>query len=551
MRTRLLGWAALLGLALLPAAARPDEGKEAKTDKADKPDKPTVIVRLAPIDRLTADLGYLAELAGKEDVPKQITTLVKRLTGPDGLKGVDTKRALGLYATIGPVGLDSKAVALIPVADEQAFLATVKKLAGSDPKKEEDGSYSLELPDGRIPPLYFRFVKKYCYLTIQDKEAIDKEQLLEPAEVLAADKVGLLSVTVNIDRIPANLKQLALGQVDLRLAKLGDEMVEGETKAQAQFRKAVLNDVSARIKSVLREGGPVEVRLDLDRQAGDLTFSASLAGKAKTKLAEAIAELGKVRSLAASLAGEDSALSVYLDAALPAKVRAALAPVIDEGEKKALTEAKNRGRRELLAAVAPAIKPTLKGGELDGGLDLRGPGAGGIYTAIAGIKVQDAATIDKTLRKLAGDLPPEQRDLIKLDFDKVGAVSIHRLKPARVEKETQEILGDNPIFLAIREDALFLAGGEKGLEALKEALGTAPKPGRIAQAELAAARVAPLLEKENKGAVEAAKKAFGNDKDSDRVRVTVEGGDALRLRLAVKTGLVKFLGLLDAQKGDQ
>ncbi len=436
---------------------------------------------------------------------------------------------------------------LLPIADQQDFLGLVEKLIGNKPEKDGD-VYTANVE--KIPfPVYFRFANKYCYVTVKDREAIDKENLLDPTVILPGAKVGTLSATLNIDRIPADLKNLVLGQMDLQLAKAKEKQGPNETPAQAKLKVAIINEVSMRIKSVVREGGPVELRLDLDRASGNLMASASLAGKPDSELAASIADLGKVKSLAASLVGRGSALSGLIDVALPEKLRTALGPVIDEGEKKVLEKQDNPAKRDIVAALLNAVKPTLKNGVLDAGFDLRGPGDNGIYTAVAGVKVKDGEDIDKTLRKVLADLPAEVRDLVKLDFDKVDRAVIHRVTPQNQDKEVRQILGDNPVYLAVRDDAVLLGLGDKGLEALKDVLASAARPSRLVEIDLAVSRLAPLMEKENKGAVEAARKAFAKEKDGDKVHITLEGGPTLQVRLVAKTALLKFFNLIDEADG--
>lgn len=61
------------------------------------------------------------------------------------------------------------------------------------------------------------------------------------------------------------------------------------------------------------------------------------------------------------------------------------------------------------------------------------------------------------------------------------------------------------------------------------------------------------MENKHKGAEEAAKKVFSKGTDDDRVRISVQGGPALQLRLVLKTPLVKFFRLIegDNPKSDQ
>jgi hypothetical protein len=543
MHLRLAPRAALLALAVLPFLAAP-----ARSDEAGKP---TLVIRAASIDDLVADVRFLATAAGREDEARNFEAIIKSKIDGKGIEGLDTTRPLGLYATVGPAGHDSTGVVLVPIADEKATLKLIENLLNKQPSKDGD-LYKLEI-DPVPMPIYFRFANKYLYATIRDKEVLDKDKLRDPAEVLQTDKPGTLWANVHIDRIPAEVRNLVLNHVNLNLANVKEKAGPNESPAVAGLRGAVIDDLYARIKSLVHDGGPIELRLDIDRKAKEVSVSASLAGQSGSALARNIAELAQVRSVAATLVGADSAMSLQANAALPAKIRTALGPVIDEVEKKLLEQIPDPGAKELIAALLEAATPTLKGARLDAGFDIRGPGAGGKYTLLAGLHVKDGAGIDKALRKVADKLPAPHRDQIKFDFDKVGMASIHQVK-AELEgegRELRDILGDNPFYLAIRDDAVLVSAGEKGLAALKEALGTAPKAGRIIALELSVAHLAPLMEKKDKGAVDLAKKVFTKP-GSDKVRISVSGGDALKFRLSARAELVEFFTRLEeARKAGQ
>jgi hypothetical protein len=536
MRTRWVFQLAFLVLSLAAAAARAGEA----------PEKPAVVVRAASVDRLMAELRFLAEAAGRGDEAGNLEGLIKAMTDGNGLQGVDPTRPLGLYAYVGPQGLDSTATALVPIADEKTFLALVEKLTGKEPASS-DGIYEVQL--SKIPfPIYFRFAHKYLYATGLSKDALAKGKLLDPTEVLAAARDGVLSATVRIDRIPAELRNIALGQIELNLARIKEQSPPGETPAQAAFRTAAVDELSARIKSLLRDGGAIDLHMQVDRKARELALSLSLAAQPGSPLAQTIAELGKARAVGASLVGASSALSIALDVGLSARLRATLGPVLDEAEKKAVEEARAQGKGDIAATLIGAIKPTFQGAELDAGLDIRGPGPGGKFTVLAGMRIKDGEGIDKALHKLVAALPDQDRRQIQIDFDKIDQVPIHRITPAKVDREFAEMLGKEPVYLAVRADALLVAAGEEGLEALKQAIGTAPRKGTVFQVEMSAARMAPLLEKEHQGATAIAKKAFANDKEGDRVVIRLSGGDSLKLRVSMKTPLLQFFSLLDEAK---
>src|SRR6516225_3043853 len=154
MRKRFLLLAAVLAL---PALSRPVVAADAK------PAKPTVIVRVNSLDGLTADARFVVTAAGREEIADQIEGLLKAKTGPNGLEGIDTKRPLGLYGQLGPMGVDSQAVLLLPIADEKAFLDMLTRLDFAPEKA--DGAYKVTLP--KVPkPVYFRFANKYLYAAL-------------------------------------------------------------------------------------------------------------------------------------------------------------------------------------------------------------------------------------------------------------------------------------------------------------------------------------------------------------------------------------------------
>src|SRR5215204_6028975 len=96
-RIALLGLA-LAGLLSFVPAARPD--KVLATTTRAETFKPAAVLRLKPLDGLIDDLKYLVKQTQREQVGKQVEGILKGLTGPNGLEGVDTKKPLGLYASL-------------------------------------------------------------------------------------------------------------------------------------------------------------------------------------------------------------------------------------------------------------------------------------------------------------------------------------------------------------------------------------------------------------------------------------------------------------------
>ncbi len=541
MRTRFLFLAALL----VPVAlARPSAAAD------ETPSKPTLIVRVSSLDSLVADARFVVTAAGRQDVAEQIEGLLKSKTGPDGLEGIDTKRPLGLYGQLSPTVADSQAVLLLPIADEKAFLDMLNRL-DFGPEKAAGGAWKVSLP--KVPkPVHFRFANKYLYASLSP-EAIARDKLLGPAAVLPAERVGTLSATVHLDRVPANLKDLTLTSLEMNLANEKAKKQPNETETRRAARGVVLDQIAAQYKALLDGGGELDARLDVDRKAGELALAVSLSGKPGSKLATSIADLGAGPSVGASLPAAGTAVRAVLNVAVPASVRKAFGSVLDEEIRKGLKKEEDADRRKALEGLFRALGPTLKSGELDAGFDVRGPEAGGqVYTMISAVRLKDGANVEKALRAVVKALPEGAEDFLGLKFDaeKAGAVAVHRLNPQNRDEGATRLFGEEPFYFAFRDDALFLAAGKDGLAAIKAAAAAAPKAGPAFRAEVALGALAPLLAQKHKAAPEAAKAAFKGP-GSDRVVVTLEGGQALRLRATMKAPVVGFFGRIQkAEKAE-
>ncbi|MDW8266667.1 MAG: hypothetical protein RMJ52_15195, partial [Gemmataceae bacterium] len=223
----------LVGLAFLSAPALP--AAEPKT-------APTVTVRLRSIDSLIADFRYLATVAGAEEQAKQIDGVLQSMIGPKGLDGIDPKRPLGLYATLGPNVIDSTAVLLVPVANEKALLELLDRL-NVKVEKQADGTYQATVEQSPVPA-FFRFANKYAYVTARDKNALAPDRLLAPAQVLAGELEESVRLSLRLDQVPPGLKQLGIQQIELRAAEIKDRIPNDLSAEQRKTAETVAEMVT-------------------------------------------------------------------------------------------------------------------------------------------------------------------------------------------------------------------------------------------------------------------------------------------------------------------
>ena len=533
MRSRMLPLAALACAILVPSAARPDDAKA--TQKA-----PALIVRLRSFNSTIADLSYLAAQVGKEEEAKQAVELLKERIGAKGLDGIDVDKPIGGYVFAGPNGTDSYGAFMLPIKDEEAVL---KVLANNGLKvdKGNDGLYTIK--DDRIRvPIFFRFVNGYAYVAPLSEAGLAKSKLLAPSQVFPEGDNALFSATIHVDQIPDTIKEIALAQLGLRVADIREQHAERGTPAQRDLIDKSSKEANAQIKALVNDGRELAIRVDVDRKSGELTLTASFDGKSGTKLAGNIANLGKSQRLFAGLPGQGSAFSALFAYALPERVQKALGPVVDEAMKNIVEKAKDETHKQLADKLARVLAPSVKAGEVDAAIDLRGPSANKHYTLVGGIKLKNGEEIEKTLKELVSNLPQQVRDMIKLDAVKTSGVNIHRLEFDHfMDDNAREVLGNGAVFVAVRSNAIYFAGGENGLDAIKAALAAKPGAAALFQLDMSLAQLAPLMAREQPAAPKAAEEAFAKNPGQDKISVRVTGGKSLKAEVHVKTAVLKFL----------
>ncbi|MBI3410015.1 MAG: hypothetical protein HY040_16870 [Planctomycetes bacterium] len=502
---------------------------------------PTLVFRVRSLDTVVENVKLLVSLAGREEVAKQVEGLIKTKIGAKGLEGVDPTRPFGGYARLGNEITDVFGAVLIPIADEKAFLSLLENL-NVPFNKGKDGIYTVQGPG---IDAYFRFANKYLYVTALNRHPIEGDNLPDPAKILGGSKAAI-SLTVRLDQLPEAARNLAQLQVEEKLKEAEDKGPPNESPAQKAFRIATLREFAKTFVGVIKDGSELSVDFDLDKNRGDFSIGMTLGAVPKSDLAKALAAVGQRKSLFAGLRGKDNAFFGAAHAALPEDLKKALGKVIDEGMTSALAGIREEKKKSQAESVFKALAPTFRAGEIDGAVALNGPNDNKTYTFVAAAKLRDGDKLAQTLRDLANDvlgaLPDRERDKIKLNFDSAGSVKIHRLEldaAAQGKKEWKKLVDDPYVYLAFRDDAVFVAGGKDALKAIKAAVAmdkAASIPVFVLEFDLA--RMAPLLEDPG-----LAKNLFGDGRDG-RVGIWIDGGERLNLRLQGRLAVVQFFSQL-------
>jgi len=514
----------------------------APTVKAqNKQTPPGIVLRVQPINRLVENAFFLAEAVGKKEEAKQVEGLLKAMTGAKGLEGIDPEKPFGLYGNIGPNLIDSEVVGLIPIVDEKAFIEMLAKLS-LEAKKGDNGIYVMNIPNSPFP-LFFKFKDGYMCATIRDEKGIDDKKLISPKELFSAEKTGVMSISLNLAGLPEDLVKNMVPQIELQIAEVKQKKIPGESPAVAQFRNDVSEMLLQSIVQVFTQGEELSLKLEMDRKAGDFGLGLSFKGKNGTELAKSIANLGTNKSIGAGIVGKNSVVHMNLNALMPETARKDFAKVFLEGMKNAVAEEKDAGKKGIMESMTKALIPSLDAGTMDAVLDIRKTGLGK-YAFITAMKVSEGKKIEALLKQIHKDLPDTEKKKVEIDFAKVGQVNIHKVEILTQASDVKNF-GNGPGYFAIGNEVVLFAGGENSLDIIKEALASSPKLGPVMEFEIAFNKAADLLTKDFKDAVEVAEKVFKENPNADRLRLSLEGGKELSLKMSMKSTVLTFFKAKD------
>jgi hypothetical protein len=518
-------------------------------------DTPTVVVRVKSLDALLQNLNLVVKLVGQEEAAHQIEGLVKSRIGKKGLEGIDPARPFGAYVRFGKAIDEVNGAILIPMVDEKTFLTLLDNLSVNY-AKDKDGIYTTKYKN---VDLYFRFAHKYLYITSVNTESIQNKNLPNPAKALALAGDATIAIVARVDQIPDDAKLIALAQLEeaIQAAQKNSKVKKNNdpiaAKIQEEFSTAVVTDFHTLVKGLIREAAEVRFDLDINDKTKEMIVNFNITGKPGSDLATTIKRMGDLRSPLAGIAKNDAAFQGALHFALPKAINNAFGSLINELEKS-LPEFKDPKKRDQAKKFLDDIAPTVKAGEFQVVAAMLGPQQDR-YTFVAALKLKDGDKLGKTVHDLLKDalqnVPADQRGKFHLDFDSVGSVKIHKFevpKDAKINKLIDEIAGDNQLYLAFRDDALFLALGKDALATLKTALAKTDSAASLPLVfDFDVGRMAVLMAQKQEHKDLAAKLFPAGE--NGRVRLTIAGGTSLNARLQMRLNVLEFL--VNLKKGTE
>lgn len=537
-------WLVLAALSIAQDSPLPD-AKSPRAKKAEpKKPEPALVVQVKPYDGLIADVKYIARLVNRPDLADQVEGAAGAYIGEKGpaSAGVDAARPILAYVVAEQAERQPFAV-MLPVADEDVLLQFLKQ-RNVAAQKGDDGVYKLDLASPLGGATYLKFAHRYAYFSI-DKRLLLEDTLFPPEKLAAEDAKLVLGVTLFVDRINEETKQIILGQIENRLADVRDRDREGESDNDRRRRRDGINAMSQLIKTVMTDGKSLAIQLNVDRQNDDLGLHVAFEGKPLTILSQSIIAMGGNRTRFA--AADGAALHVGLNLSVPLLFRPFIGMAVDNGIKDVIAREADPQKREVTEKLALAVAPTLKRGVIDLHLAAGGPGADGFFNLLLALAVENGHGIETALKLAVERAPEEIKSRVALDAQRKDDLSIHKiaLRDKELPADAKRTVGNANLWAGFSNVAVMVGLGAepeamfRGVTARNE---PAPSPAVLIEASL---RRLAALDKARPNAVELANKAFGPESSgNDRIRVSLEGGSKLKFDVAVKGKVLHYFTLI-------
>ncbi len=334
-----------------------------------------------------------------------------------------------------------------------------------------------------LPPLKarMRFADGYAYIASgKDPEpALGAKALIAPNKLLDPAERAAVAAKLHFDRVPAEAKKAvttALTDLSEKLtgANLGPLGVQERVIVDG-FGPGLAKSV-ARWVPLLGGADGLTLRLNVELPAGDLVTELVLTPKSATPLAKELAARKPTANRFAGLLAADTVAG--FKTRLPF-----FTDELREGAAKALESAQkqlppNGPQKDVLDELVKGLIRTVKTGEADLVAGVRGPDKGGAFAVVGAVAFDDPAALEKEFKKFIDNTaPPDEKERVKWDAGKAGAVNIHtyKLTPGGFFDVTKPFGGDKAVVaFAFAPTGVFFVLGADPIAVMKDALAVKP-----------------------------------------------------------------------------
>jgi hypothetical protein len=515
---------------------------------------PAVELRLRSVNDLLDRAEYVAGLAGNEAAIGQARDFLKSISiEGKGIQGIDPKRPVGAYARLETDIKTSPFVFMVPISDQKTFLDALQTHLNVTTEKGDDGTLKAAVP--LINQVHLRFANEYLYIAPNAGD-LDVKKLVAPKTYFGKDDGSFASLVVHIERVPADLRKFAFGQLELGLAEERKKNENNESAAEKKLKGVVFDGLLGGGKGILEDGKSLSLKLFADAKSDDVTVELVFAPKTGTPTAKNVTALGEKKSLPAGIvaAAGPSAARVGASATITDGMQKEYAAAVRALLEQALKDAPADGK-DVFEALVAAVSPTLTAGNLDATAALLPADDKGRHALIGAVAVKEGKGIETFVKKTIEQYGQfiENEVVFKFDVETVGDFALHKVELKNAPEKFEKVFGTGNIWLATSADHIAFSIEADG-DVLRKALKAKPAATPALTVELAASQLLKVAQPDLKPDELKAllKDAFGDGPAAgkDTIRVSVTGGTALTAKVSAKGKALRMFLALGLLKGN-
>lgn len=509
--------------------------------------KPAVVVSIASVDKLMADIGYLTRAAGTPE----FGGLVTLMAGPY-LQGLDTKKPSGIYLQFN--GPQPTGVAFLPVSNLDQVL---QQLENNNIEVEDVGDGLKKINAQRA--IYLK--QKGGWAFISDNEDNLANVPADPSAQLAglSDKYNL-AFQINVRSIPEELIDTAVSEMKNGFERnLENETNEDKKELQEKIGRQQLENFTR----LLKESEQLTVGWGVDSKAGNVFFDFGMTAASGTKLASQMDAYKTMKSSFSGLELTNAAATLRFTAPIPKEdveqareslkaMRDQALAAVDKDEK--LKDANSKqAAKQVVTALMDLLIATIESGKVDGGAALvLEPKS---LQVVVGGFVADGKVVQDQLKKLVDLAQKSGNDDVAIEKLKFNAakhkdIDLHTFSVPVPDDEEQAraVLGEElNVVVGTGKQSAYVSVGKESMDLLKRVVdasaGTQKEvvPFQLNVALAPIMQFAASIEDDPmiKSLAETMQKAAGKD----RVRITQKTVDrGMAVRLEVQEGVLQLIG---------
>lgn len=518
---------------------------------------PAIVFQTQPIGQVLDQFRTAADIVAGPKAVKAFNKNLKETFGEKGLLGLDINQPIVGYVLLAPRPEDIAAVIALPITGEAEFLDLCERANHRQPRLIDKTSGIYELPALEHPySALMRFSEKHAYIAygLKPAAALADKTLVSASKLHAPEERGIVAGRIYFDRIPLVVK-LAYPVLFQEVKKtiFGTFRVfdlEGDSGLGKAIQAEMIKLITRYAK--LAEGADVlAARVDLDISTANLSVEAVLTGKPRSELSTMIAarkattnKFGGIVETPDTIFGVRARLPLF-----EPEIRAAAVAGLEEAQQKLAQFAGAIQGKGLLDESCAALIRTVKTGEFDVAVGIRGPDKENWYSLVVAVALENPSAVEKEFKKIIqANAPEESQKKIKWDADKAGTVGIHTFQIEDLGEATS-LFGGNEcaLALAFAPEGVFVVMGVHPVETMKSALATKRVESPVLDVFVTPTEFGKFIVRANPNKAQNAKLAaiLKEEKRTSLMSLSVTGGQELRATYTINLRLLPRIAFVD------